>query len=107
MSFVCVVYKRIAPGLTRGLENENATPDLDVTQMKVTDLYAEDELFNFDSSSDEEAELPAVEPTVPASDDDAGDDDEVIETLTKVPFYDSSSNVVCYQQPNNAQLYVC
>ena len=88
-------YRDKAPGLERGLkpraESEFSSRLLsDENQMmKMTDLYSASNLYNFESSSDEDEPGPAListqhKPSVES--ETAAEDAEVIEELTKVCF---------------------
>lgn len=78
-----VEYKTLAPGLMRGLQKNIGKSELPFGQMQLTDLFSADDLFKFDSSSDEEdaeseIKVPQITATKPNSDEDA------IEELTQV-----------------------
>ena len=93
--FYVLEYRDKAPGLDRGLkpraESEFSSRLLSNQNqiMKMTDLYSASNLYNFESSSDEDEPRPAListqhKPSVES--ETAAEDAEVIEELTKVCF---------------------
>ena len=91
--FYVLEYRDKAPGLERGLkpraESEFSSRLLSdqYQMMKMTDLYSASNLYNFESSSNEDESGPAListqhKPSVES--ETTAEDAEVIEELTKV-----------------------